>query len=68
MLVQNFGVINKEHYDMLWYFLEWSIKRVRAQRNREEIRDYGGKREKKGVISKKQGAEAGNARFWRRNV
>ena len=37
MLVQNFGVINKEHYDMLWYFLEWSIKRVRAQRNREEI-------------------------------
>ena len=53
---------------MLWYFLEWSIKRVRAQRNREEIGDYGGKREKKGVISKKKGAEAGNARFWRRNV
>ena len=24
-LVQNFGVTNKEHYGMLWYFLEWSI-------------------------------------------
>ena len=21
-----FGVTNKEHCDMLWYFLEWSIK------------------------------------------
>ena len=25
MLMQNFGVINKEHYGMLWYFLEWLI-------------------------------------------
>ena len=25
MLIQNFGVTNKEHYDMLWYFLSWSI-------------------------------------------
>ena len=25
MLMQNFGVTNKEHYDMLWYFLGWSI-------------------------------------------
>ena len=25
MLMQNFGVTNKEHYGMLWYFLEWSI-------------------------------------------
>ena len=25
MLMQNFWVTNKEHYDMLWYFLEWSI-------------------------------------------
>ena len=25
MLLQNFGVM-KEHYGMLWYFLEWSIK------------------------------------------
>ena len=24
MLLQNFGVTNKEHDDMLWYFLEWS--------------------------------------------
>ena len=28
MLMQNFGVTNKEHYGMLWYFLEWSIIRV----------------------------------------
>ena len=27
MLMQNFGVTNKEHYGMLWYFLEWSITR-----------------------------------------
>ena len=25
MLMQTFGVTNKEHYGMLWYFLEWSI-------------------------------------------
>ena len=25
MLMQNFGVTNKEHYGVLWYFLEWSI-------------------------------------------
>ena len=25
MLMRYFGVINKEHYGMLWYFLEWSI-------------------------------------------
>ena len=25
MLMQNFGVTNKEHYSMLWYFQEWSI-------------------------------------------
>ena len=25
MLMQNFGVTNKEHDGMLWYFLEWSI-------------------------------------------
>ena len=24
MLTQNFGVTSKEHYGMLWYFLEWS--------------------------------------------
>ena len=24
-----FGVINKEHYGMLWYFLEWSICRMK---------------------------------------
>ena len=26
MFMQNFGVTNKEHYGMLWYFLEWSVK------------------------------------------
>ena len=25
MLMQNFGLTNKEHYGMLWYFLEWSM-------------------------------------------
>ena len=25
MLMQNFATTNKEHYGMLWYFLEWSI-------------------------------------------
>ena len=28
--MQNFGVTNKEHYGMLWYFLEWSILIHRA--------------------------------------
>ena len=26
MLMPNFRVTNKEHYGMLWYFLEWSIR------------------------------------------
>ena len=26
MLMQNFGVTNKEYYGMLWYFLEWLIQ------------------------------------------
>ena len=25
--MKNFGVADKEHYGMLWYFLEWSIGR-----------------------------------------
>ena len=25
MLIHNFWVTNKEHYGMLWYFLQWSI-------------------------------------------
>ena len=28
MLMQNFEATNKEHYGMLWYFLEWQIERV----------------------------------------
>ena len=27
MLMQNFGATNKKHYGMLWYFLEWSIRK-----------------------------------------
>ena len=26
MLMQNFGLTNKDYYGMLWYFLEWSIR------------------------------------------
>ena len=33
MLMQNFGVTNKEHYGMLWYFLEWSIKDIDCMSN-----------------------------------
>ena len=25
MLMLNFGLTDKQHYGMLWYFLEWSI-------------------------------------------
>ena len=31
MLMQNFGVRNKEHYGVLWYFREWSIKDVKKK-------------------------------------
>ena len=30
MPMQNFGATNKEHYGMLWYFLEWSIGPVQT--------------------------------------
>ena len=30
MLMQNVEVKNKEHYGMLWYFLEWPIESLRA--------------------------------------
>ena len=26
--MQNFGVTNKEHYGVLWFFLEWSIAKA----------------------------------------
>ena len=29
--MQNFGATNKEHYGMLWYFLEWSINNFLAR-------------------------------------
>ena len=32
MLMQNFGVTNKEHYGMLWYFLEWSMATAQVVR------------------------------------
>ena len=28
MLMHNFGMSNKEHYGMLWYFLGWSIVKL----------------------------------------
>ena len=31
--MQNFGVTNKEHYGVLWYFREWSIKDVKKKKN-----------------------------------
>ena len=31
MLMQNFGVTNKEHFCMLWYFLEWSIVKAACE-------------------------------------
>ena len=33
MLMQNFGVTNKEHYGMLWYFLESSIQETKIALN-----------------------------------
>ena len=30
--MQNFGAKNKEHYGMLWYFLEWSIEMTSSGR------------------------------------
>ena len=29
-LMQNLGVTNKEHYGMLWYFLEWSSGQLQS--------------------------------------
>ena len=34
MLKQNFGVTKKEHYGVLWYFLEWSISSLISLRSR----------------------------------
>ena len=31
MLMPNFGGTNKQHYSMLWYFLEWSICKVQGE-------------------------------------
>ena len=31
--MQNFGVTNKEHYGMLWYFMEWSIGKTKKNKN-----------------------------------
>ena len=35
MLMRNFGVTNKEHYGILWYFLEWSIRTLVEVNERE---------------------------------
>ena len=31
MLMQSFGVTNKQYHGMLWYFLEWSITSLRFE-------------------------------------
>ena len=31
MLMQTFGVTNKEYYGMSWYFLEWSFTNCERQ-------------------------------------
>ena len=40
MLMQNFGVTNKEYYGMLWYFLEWSIERCARSRPKKQAKTY----------------------------
>ena len=39
MLMQNFGLANKEHYGMLWYFLEWSIGNIKSTINTKFTQD-----------------------------
>ena len=34
MLIQIVGVKNKEHYGMLWYFLEWSINHTSQRKDK----------------------------------
>ena len=46
MLIQSFGVTNKEHFGMLWYFLEWSINvlafaNVQNFKTSQSILSYG---------------------------
>ena len=38
MLMQTFGVTNKEHYGMLWYFLEWLIALRRWDVRKRDLR------------------------------
>ena len=54
MLMQNFGVTNKEYYGMLWYFLEWSITFLELNGNelliiREAPKKYELRNEKSGL-------------------
>ena len=37
--MQNFGLANKEHYGMLWYFLEWSIGNIKSTINTKFTQD-----------------------------
>ena len=39
MRMQNFGVTNKEHYGMFWYFLEWSISEPQTADKHREKKD-----------------------------
>ena len=55
MLKLNFGVTSKEHYGMLWYFLEWSISIT--PRFKQDEPDDG---QKHGLILVQRGNETWN--------
>ena len=38
MLMQNFGVTNKEHYGMLWYFWSGQLSNLRSENNFRAVR------------------------------
>ena len=48
MLMQNFGVTNKEHYGMLWYFLVWSIAKLLRGYDEDDGEEDGKKRQVEG--------------------
>ena len=42
MLMQNFGVTNKEHYGMLWYFWSGQFKQLERRSLKKKIRPSTG--------------------------
>ena len=47
----NFGVTNKEHYGMLWYFLEWLLNGYWHSENRFDERIQVTREDKKRLCS-----------------